>query len=115
MSLLSSDIFKFINILYLSVDKFKNMYKSQLELTDWNDKIDEVNLSIIKNQIRNVYKNDNDFFNDINILAVRDESDLYRTILKIIDVLDLNESKLDNAISKIFLGSPCFNNCGEEH
>lgn len=113
MSLLSSDIFKFINFLSNSVDKIKNIYKKELELIEWNVKVDDENLCIIKNQIKDVYKNDNDFFNDISKLSVRDENDLYRTLLKIIDILDLNESKFDNAVSKIFLGSPCFNNCGE--
>ena len=45
---------------------------------------------------------------------MHEKNDLYRTILKILDLLDLNESKLDNAISKIFLGTPQFNDCGED-
>lgn len=114
MSLLSSDIYKFMQFLNLSLDKIKSNYKSQLDLTEWNYLIDNENLSIIRNQMNTIYKSNNDFFTDINTLAMNDTKDLYRTILKILDILDLNESKLDNAISKIFLGEPHFNNCGEE-
>ena len=114
MSLLSSDIYKFMQFLNLSLDKIKSYYKSQLDLTEWNYLIDNENLSIIQNHMNTKYKSNNDFFTDINTLAMNDTKDLYRTILKIIDILDLNEIKLDNAISKIFLGEPHFNNCGEE-
>lgn len=115
MSLLSSDIHKFIQFINLSQDKITTLYRSKLEITEWNIIIDYQNLLIIKKQIKNFYKNDNDFLDDINILATNDISDLYRTILKICDILDLDESKLEIAISKIFLGSPLFNNCGEAH
>lgn len=115
MSLLSSDVFKITNFLSMSLEKIKNNYKTELELNEWNVIIDDQNLLIIKKYIKNVYYYDNDFLNDINKLAEQDETDIYRTFLKIIDILDLNESKLDRHISKIFLGSPHFNNCGEGH
>jgi len=115
MSLLSSDVFKIANFICMTSEKIKNNYKTELELNEWNTNIDDQNLLIIKKYIKNVYYYDNDFFNDINKLAEQDETDIYRTVLKIIDILDLNESKLDSSISKIFLGSPHFNNCGEEH
>ena len=115
MSLLSSDIFKFTQFLTLSLDKIKSMYKSKLELVEWDVKVDDDNMSIINSEIKNIYKNDYDFLNDIHKLAMHDKNDLYRTVLKILDMLDLNESKLDNAISKIFLGTPKFNHCGEEN
>jgi hypothetical protein len=114
MSLLSSDIFKFTQFLSLSLNKMKTLYKSKLELTEWDTIVDEENISIIKNEIKIIYKNDYDFLNDIHKLAMHEKNDLYRTILKILDLLDLNESKLDNAISKIFLGTPQFNDCGED-
>lgn len=115
MSSLSSEIFKFCNILSLSLDKIKLTYNHQLLLIDWNKQIDDDNFLIIKKEIKNVYTNDNDFFNDMSKLANEDNTDLYTTVLKIIDLLDLNESKLDNKISKIFLGFPHFKNCGEAH
>ena len=115
MSLLSSDIFKFTQFLTLSLNKIKSIYKSKLELVEWDVKVDDNNISIINSEIKNIYKNDYDFLNDINTLAMHDKNDLYRTVLKILDILDLNESKLDNAISKIFLGTPQFNHCGEEN
>ena len=114
MSLLSSDIFKFTQFLSLSLNKMKTLYKSKLELTEWDTIVDEENIAIIKNEIKIIYKNDYDFLNDIHKLAMHEKNDLYRTILKILDLLDLNESKLDNAISKIFLGTPQFNDCGED-
>jgi hypothetical protein len=115
MSLLSSDVFKIAHFLSMTLDKIKNNYKTELEMNEWNVITDDQNLLIIKKYIKNVYYYDNDFLNDINKLAEQDETDIYRTVLKIIDILDLNESKLDSSISKIFLGSPHFNNCGEEH
>jgi hypothetical protein len=115
MSSLSSEIFTFCNFLYLSLEKIKITYNHQLLLINWNKNIDDDNFLLIKKIIKNVYNNDNDFFNDISKLAYDDNSDIYTTVLKIIDILDLNESKLDNYISKIFLGFPHFNNCGEAH
>ena len=115
MSLLSSDVFKIAHFLSMTSEKIKNNYKTELQLNEWNLNIDDQNLLIIKKYIKNTYYHDNDFLNDINKLAEQDETDIYRTVLKIIDILDLNESKLDSAISKIFLGSPHFNNCGEGH
>ena len=76
---------------------------------------DLVNLIIIKKKVKESYYNDNHFYNDINSLAINDETDLYRTILKIVDILDLNETQLDIKLSKFFLGSPHFASCGEGH
>ena len=58
---------------------------------------------------------ENDFMNDIKKLSNKDNSDVYTTLLKIVDLLDLNESILDKKISTIFLGFPHFTNCGEDH
>jgi hypothetical protein len=114
MSILSSDIYKFTQFLCLSLNKIKTIYKSKLELAEWDTIVDDENILIIKSEIKNIYKNDYDFLNDIHTLSMHEKNDLYRTILKILDLLDLSESKLDNAISKIFLGTPQFNNCGED-
>lgn len=114
MSSLSSEIFTFCNFLSLSLDKIKLNYNHELLLMDWNKQIDDENFIIIKKEIKNVYSNDNDFMNDIKKLANKDNSDVYTTLLKIIDLLDLNESKLDKNISTIFLGFPHFTNCGED-
>jgi CRISPR/Cas system CSM-associated protein Csm4 (group 5 of RAMP superfamily) len=115
MSLLSSDVFKITHFLSMTLEKIKNNYKTELQLNEWNVNIDDQNLLIIKKHIKNIYYYDSDFLDDINKLAEQDETDIYRTILKIIDILDLSDSKLDNSLSKIFLGSPHFNNCGEEN
>jgi hypothetical protein len=115
MSSLSSDVSKFIKFVNLSYDKISSNYSKECELIEWNVQIDVDNLVIIKKNIKGSYYTDNDFYTDIYKLALNDETELYRTILKIIDILDLNESQLDIKLSKIFLGSPHFNNCGEGH
>ena len=115
MSLLSNDIVKFIKFVNLSYDKITNNYSKECELIDWNGITDLDNLLIIKKKIKESYYNDSDFYIDIHSLSIDDETDLYRTILKMIDILDLNETQLDNKLSKIFLGSPHFSSCGEGH
>ena len=115
MSSLSNDILKFIKFVNLGYDKIINNYSKECELIDWNAITDLDNFLIINKKIKHSYYNDSDFYIDIHSLSINDETDLYRTILKIIDILDLNETQLDIKLSTIFLGTPHFSNCGEGH
>ena len=113
MSLVSDDIKQFINFLKMDNQQIFDKYKDECELMNWDSDIDMDNIKVIKSFLKNVYTNDSIFYLDISNVSNHINPNLYRTILKIIDILNLNDSDLDNKVSKIFLGAPIFESCSQ--
>lgn len=113
MSLLSDDIKQFINFLKMDNNQIIDKYRDECELMNWDSNTDKVNIERIRTFLRSQYTTDNIFYIDMTNISNDNNSNLYRTILKAIDILNLNNSNLDNRLSKIFLGTPTFKDCSE--
>jgi len=113
MSSLSNEVNLFLELLNMDNDEIISKYSYNCELINWDSNVDIHNMKLIKTILKSSYSNDAFFYNDMIHLSKHNNSNLYRTILKIIDILDLNETYLDTKLSKIFLGEPGFKNCSE--
>jgi len=114
--MLSSDSKKFIDFLYLSTADIKSKYYHQLTELNWDWYNDMVALSNIRKilDITNI-ETDNDLYNKLskleaNPIAQRD--DYYSRILKIIDILGLQDTPLDKYLETLFLTKTNYNTCG---
>jgi hypothetical protein len=93
---------KLLNVLKLTEQELLQKYPNLSLYFNWYD-ADSKNFRVLKS-----LKNPASFYKDISNLNV----DTYATILKLIDVLDLNNTELDKKLEHVFIGRPKYNSCG---
>jgi hypothetical protein len=111
----SSNIIRFITFFTKGRETIDCTYGRLLATMGWNWENDGPILDYIRSGLRLQYSSDDLFYNYIEKLANNSEIDTYPVILKIIDILNLNETELDKKIADIYLGNPGFNTCGDAH
>ena len=114
---LSNDIQLFLSFFKLSPTEIYNAYSSQLKLLDWNWRenthlMEKTRLSTIR------FESNEQFYQYIKELANFSNrlDDYYPLFLQIIDIIDIENSELDERLSNIFLGQSIIHTgCAEFH
>jgi hypothetical protein len=114
---LSNEIQLFLSFFKLSPTEINHKYLSQLKLLDWNWRenthlMEKTRLSTSR------FESNEQFYQYIQVLSNSNNrlDDYYPLFLQIIDIIDLEDSELDEHLSNIFLGSSIIHTgCAEFH